>query len=528
MKKRVIAFLLTIIISFLSLWGRLLYLSASPITVNALNCLRTRDIATIRGMIYDRNLTPLVNLRYREKLLILPTEEAMGVLKKSGADNETIKAMSEGYFLIRDNDLNEKVYPSDSIKVIKSYQRYASSSLVHIIGYTDLSGDGVCGIEKYFDDTLKSQGGTLQVIYSADATGRILTGEGVEIRNSGYYDYDGVVLTIDSDIQRICEEALDNNHITKGAVVVMDVSTSQILASVSYPIYDRDNLSSSIDSPDAPFINRAFTQYPVGSVFKVVTAISAIENNIKLPRFSCNGSITKSGNTFNCSDINGHGILDFGTALSGSCNPYFIELGTTVGGEALLGTSQKLGFGRATDFGNGYMTDKGTLPSIEALNSDAAVGNLAFGQGDLSATPVQIANLFACIGNGGILNEPSIIYGYTNKNGDFSPSGVANGERAISGHTCTILKNALMKTTTDGTGKHAFSSLYACCSKTATAQSGQYDENGNEILYCWFAGFFPAENPKYVICVMKENGTSGGTDCAPVFKAIAEGIIAVK
>lgn len=528
MKKRIFSFLLTIIVAFVSLWGRLFYLSAVPVTASTLNCLRTRDIASVRGMIYDRNLNPLVNLTYREKLLILPTAEAMGILKKSGADDETIKAMSEGYFLIRDNNLKEKIYPSDSIKVIKSYERYCDSSLVHLIGYTDASDNGICGIEKHFNEALKSQGGTLQATYSADASGRILTGEAVEIRSTGYYDYDGLVLTIDSDIQKISENALNNSNITKGAVIVMDVSTSQILACVSYPQYDRNDLSTYIDSPDAPFINRAFTQYPVGSVFKVVTAVSALENNIQLPKFKCNGSITKSGNTFNCSNLTGHGYIDFDTALSDSCNPYFIELGTNTGAEALLQTSQRLGFGKATDFGNGYMTDSGTLPSMSALNSDAAIGNLAFGQGELTATPIQIANLFACIGNGGILNEPSIIYGYTNKNGDFSPSGVANGERAISEHTCTILKNALMKTTTDGTGKLAFSSLYTCCSKTATAQSGQYDENGNEILYCWFAGFFPAEKPQYAICVMKENGVSGGTDCAPVFKEIAEGIIAVK
>jgi penicillin-binding protein 2 len=174
------------------------------------------------------------------------------------------------------------------------------------------------------------------------------------------------------------------------------------------------------------------------------------------------------------------------------------------------------------------MTDTGNLPELDSLNSDAAIGNFAFGQGELTATPVQIANLFACIGNGGILTEPRLIYGYTDKNGALSPLSGKEGTRVLSENTCNILKEALSLTTIDGTGKRAFSSLYTCCSKTATAQSGQYDENGNEILYCWFAGFFPADNPKYAICVMKENGISGGTDCAPVFKEIAEGIIAVK
>ena len=86
------------------------------------------------------------------------------------------------------------------------------------------------------------------------------------------------------------------------------------------------------------------------------------------------------------------------------------------------------------------------------------------------------------------------------------------------------MKNAMYRTTTEGTGKIAFSSLFNSCTKTATAQSGQYDKNGNEIKICWFTGFFPAENPKYTICVIKENGVSGGSDCGPVFKEISENI----
>ena len=528
MKKRVICFLTSVIIAFVSLFSRLLFISVTPTAVAETSCTRAKEIGSARGMIYDRNLTPLVNCNYKEKLLIFPSEESMAILKRHGADNETLKQLSDGYFIVKENEYPERIVSSDSIKVIKTYERYADSSLVHLIGYTDFSGNGVCGIEKYYNDLLNSQGGKLEVIYSADATGRILTGEDVEIRNTGYYDYDGIVLTIDNDIQKICETALENNNIIKGAVVVMDVETSEILACASAPDYDRENVSDYINSPTSPFINRAFTAYPLGSVFKVVTSAAAIENGIALPHFNCKGYIAKSGNTFNCSDSSGHGYIDFSVALSDSCNPYFIDLGTKIGGEKLLITADTLGFGKSTDFGNRFMTDTGNLPELDSLNSDAAIGNFAFGQGELTATPVQIANLFACIGNGGILNEPRLIYGYTDKNGALSPLSGKEGTRVLSENTCNILKEALSLTTIDGTGKRAFSSLYTCCSKTATAQSGQYDENGNEILYCWFAGFFPADNPKYAICVMKENGISGGTDCAPVFKEIAEGIIAVK
>jgi cell division protein FtsI/penicillin-binding protein 2 len=98
-------------------------------------------------------------------------------------------------------------------------------------------------------------------------------------------------------------------------------------------------------------------------------------------------------------------------------------------------------------------------------------------------------------------------------------------ERIIEQSTCEVIKKGLEKTVTDGTGTSAKSELFECCAKTATAQSGQYDENGKEILYCWFSGFFPKENPQYTICIMKENGSSGGSDCGPVFKEIAENIL---
>lgn len=525
MKKRAIAFLTAVILVFLSLFGRLFAISLEPVSSSAISHRRTREIDTVRGIIYDRSFTPLVNGEYEETLLILPTEESMNILKMNNADESTMKKLSAGYMVIKSKEATYNIASSQDIKIIKTYERYQSNSLNHIIGYLDDSGNGVCGIEKYFNEELVSQGGTLSITYGADATGRVLLGEDIEIRNDNYYDSDGIVLTIDKQIQAICEEAMINGGIEKGAAIVLDASTSDILASVSFPCYERDALGEYINSPDSPFINRAFTAYPVGSVFKVVTSAAYLEKGLPLPQFTCTGSIEKSGNQFLCSDISGHSNIDFSTALADSCNPYFIDLGTTVGADELLKASEKLGFGTPTDLGNGFMTDPGTLPREETLNSDAAVGNFAFGQGDLSATPLQIANLFATIARGGIFSTPSLIYGYTDKEGAFSPVIRDKGTRVLTEEPCETIQEALLKTATEGTGKAAFSSLYDCCTKTATAQSGQYDENGNEIMFCWFAGFFPAEDPHYVICILKEDGVSGGTDCAPVFKEIAERII---
>ena len=149
---------------------------------------------------------------------------------------------------------------------------------------------------------------------------------------------------------------------------------------------------------------------------------------------------------------------------------------------------------------------------------------MGFGQGKLTASPLQIANCFAAIANEGIYNEPYVYKGKIDSNGNLTPITKNEGKRVLSESTCKEIKNAMAYTTTLGTGKSAYSSLFDSCTKTATAQSGQYDENGVEIKYCWFVGFFPIENPKYVICILKENGSSGGTDGAPVFKEISENI----
>lgn len=523
MKKRILSFTLTINLLFLILTGKLFSLSVFPQTVTTQASLRVKEIATTRGFIYDRNLSPLVNNKYTYVSCVKPTTNAISRLKSKNESQDILEKAVKGYFLTLPSK-TELYGNTEDIKTLTIFDRYPTDTATHIIGYADYNFEGVCGIEKYFDEQLTKSGGTLSVAYSSDATGRMLLNEPIEIRNDGYYDKDGIVLTLDKKIQEITENALKNGNIDKGAAIVLDVKTSEILSCASTPVYNRNNIAEFINDENSPFINRALSAYPVGSVFKVVTTISALESGISPQNYYCKGNIEKSKTIFNCSNTDGHKSIDLSDALAYSCNPYFIELGTKVGAKKLLTTAENLGFGKSTDLGNGFFTDSGILPDISELNSEAAVGNFAFGQGKFTATPLQIASLFATIGNDGIYNEPTLIKGITDKNGGFSPEIKYNGYKILKTSTCETIKNALSKTVTEGTGKSAFSSLFNSCAKTATAQSGQYDENGNEIKYCWFVGFFPYENPEYVVCVMRENGVSGGGDCAPVFKEIAENI----
>lgn len=524
MKKRVVSALLVIVLSFLTLAGRLLYISSSSELVSAQPHIRARDLGTKKGTIYDRNGKPLTNAETETIISAKPTAENAILISKLKGKKFAKSTILKGYFTSFSTEKSEQINESEDIKKFDVFQRYSNTIALHLIGYTDIDGNGVSGIEKYYEKEINQHNGSLSVAYSADAMGRMLTGESIEIRNNNYYSQGGIMLTIDKDIQIIVENALKNGNIDKGAAVVLDVKTSSVLACASTPVYERNDIEKYLHSADAPFLNRAFECFPVGSVFKPVTAAAALENGIKLSDYYCKGYIEKSGNKFKCNKLEGHGIIDFNTAISMSCNPYFIELSTKIGAEKLLKTAKNLGLGTSIDLGNGFVTSAGSLPDIKELNSSAAVGNLGFGQGRLTASPLQIAACFATIANGGIYNKPYIYKGSVDTNGNLTPSIQEDGERVLRKSTCEAIKNAMAKTTTEGTGKTAFTSLCNSCTKTATAQSGQYDENGVEIKYCWFVGFFPTENPQYVICILKENGSSGGTDGAPVFKEISEKI----
>lgn len=524
LKKRVISALLIIIISFTSLSIRLLYISSNADFVSVQPHIRIRELGTKKGTIYDCNGNSLTNRKTKTIVCAKPTTENAVIIRKIKGKAFAKNTILNGYFTSFVLENKKLINSNDSIKKFNIYERYSDSVALHILGYTDIDGIGVTGIEKYYQNEIDTYKGDLSISYSADALGRMLTGEEIEIRNNNYYSQGGIMLTIDRNIQVITENALKNGNIDKGAAVVLNVKNSEILACASTPVYERNDIEKYLNATDSPFLNRAFECFPVGSVFKPVTAAAVLESNIPLTEYNCNGYIEKSGNRFNCNKLKGHGIVNFNTAIAMSCNPYFIEAGTKTSAKKLLSTASALGFGKSIDLGNGFVTSKGVLPELKELNSEAAMGNFAFGQGKLTASPLQVAACFATIANNGIYTAPSIYKGVINNNGSITPSIRKEGKRVLAQSTCKTIKNAMKETTTTGTGKGAFSSLFSSSTKTATAQSGQYNVNGVEIKHCWFVGFFPAENPKYVICILKENGSSGGIDGAPVFKEISEKI----
>lgn len=527
MKKRAIALITVFCFMFSGVAFKLLTV-ANPkgIYASKNSSVRVKEIANLRGRIYDRNLKKLVNNEDETYLIIKPSPTVVNKIEKISDKEKVLDELKTGEMSISKQE-NCDIKTDSDILNLKVPKRYSGSTLCHIIGYTDENGDGICGIEKSYNEFLKENEGSVSAVFKTDALGRVLLGEDTEIRYDNFDESPGVVLTIDRDIQKITEEALKNGGIKKGAAVVLKADTCEILACASLPVFDLEHPEKSIESKDSPFINRAFLPYSVGSVFKVVTAAAAIENGVLQSDFICTGKTEKSGVTFNCNKKAGHGSLDMEKALSVSCNPYFIELAAKVGAKNMLLYAEKFKFDKDFDL-DGITCESGNLPELFELNSEAAVGNFGFGQGDLLATPLHIALCYASLANGGIYKEPSLVIGNLNESGTLEKLPQKGSYRILEEKTAETINAYLAKTVLEGTGMGAYSPYFTSCGKTATAETGQKNANGKQVLNSWFAGFFPLENPEYVVCILKEDGASGSGDDAPIFKEISENIYFLK
>jgi penicillin-binding protein 2 len=427
--------------------------------------------------------------------------------------------------------VEEEVY-AKGVEMIDAVERYGDEQLApHIVGYLNPEKtNGAAGIEMAYDDLLKQYDGSLKLRYTLDAAGHTLTLNPPEVLRDNYKSEGGVALTLDADFQRIAQRAMKG--VEKGAAVVMDVATGDIKASVSVPAYDANDLAASLQDPDSPFVNRAFSQYNVGSTFKLVVAAAALESGVsRYERYTCEGYADVGGHIFYCHWRNGHGNIDLKKAIEISCNPFFIHLGLETGGKNIVSMAREIGFTRAAQFTDDIRTQSGTLPSDAELESDAAVANLSFGQGSLTATPIQIAQMVSTTANGGFAVTPRLVEGFTDDGKTYYEHTAAYApSRVFSKRTSDILRETLVNNVEVGSGVKAKPTVagVGAGGKTASAQTGIYLEPGveeSEVVHAWFAGYFPADTPKYAVVVLVEDGKSGEDTAAPIFRKIADGIL---
>lgn len=524
--KRVIAFYFVILAMFTGLVARLLYLAwpgNAYAKAAASHGYYTLKVNGGRGMIYDGSMRPIVNRKTEYTAFVLPSAAAGKLLEPYVEDKQALnkKIASGKPFMVKVDTPNIN---APGVTIVQSKVRYSGVSVApHIVGYLDSDGNGVSGIEKAYDKILRQDSYTISESYAVDAKKRVLDGVAPEFGQSGSGE-GGVQLTIDSNVQISTQQAVQK-YLTAGAAVVMDVNTGDILAAASGPSFSPDQVAVSLKQAGSPLMNRVFSAYDLGSIFKVAVTATALESGIS-PDFTmtCIGSIDVSGRTIHCEKRSGHGVENMSLGFENSCNPYYITLGQKVGGEKILDMAERLGFGSGMSLAPGIVSPDGNLPDKQTLLQPVAVANFSIGQGDLMATPIQVARMICAASNGGLMPTPRLVKGLIDNNGKVSERFPdAQPDRVFSPQIAETIKEFMIKTVDEGTGIPAKPMYGGAGGKTSTAQTG-WVQGGKTIDEAWFAGFYPAQNPKYAIVAICENGSAGGADAGPVFKYIANSL----
>lgn len=471
--------------------------------------------------------------RYKQLLLVLAV--CMCVLVAAVGNISILKGAKYAHLAAEQRTLSDSGYRTRGIITDRNFipfthnaasenKRYSKDQYAnHVIGYTDSGGSGISGIEKAFDSELS--GGSMYADILLDARGEVIPNfrtVSADNENEG-----NIKLTLDYHIQKICENVLDNTHIT-GSVVVLDVDSFDVLAMVSRPDFERGEIDKYISSNGTELLNRATAPYNCGSIFKIVTAAAFLEERDDADKFLslCRGGFGIDNLYFGCHKENGHGLVSLEEAFAKSCNCAFYDMGVSLGGKTVCDYAKAFGMG--SNAAGGILTENsGNVPKYFA-GTKAESANLSIGQGELMITPLQAAKLTCAIACGGVVKSVNIADCVFAEDGKV----IKNlrrywTKRIISAETAEKIGAMMLKTTIDGTGTNAYSDLVAIAGKTGSAETGWQTDDGY-MVQGWFVGFFPYENPRYAMAIMTENGRQGNTSCAPVFKDIAEKIMEIK
>ena len=376
---------------------------------------------------------------------------------------------------------------------------------------------GVSGLRSEYHELLnKTLHSSVTAVYDTNAKRESLSS--IVVDDDLYNQSCGIVTTIDLDIQAFCDGLRDK--IKSGAVVISDVNTGYILAMSSFPDYDVNNIASVLASDKGELINRVLSSFTPGSVFKMIVAAAALEYDESLYDFTytCTGSIEIDGNVFRCHKEAGHGEISMKEAFSNSCNTYFISLGERIGLDTIADTMRSLQLDKATTAD--FLTERESFFVDEKNTRPGYLANISFGQGDLCLSPLDMVRVTSAVSTG-TLCQLSSIRGYV-ENGVFGQEKEIKRQRIFSRSTAEKMRILMKECITSGTGRQARADTVECGGKTATAQTGRYDENGVEYVHKWFCGVVPAEAAKFSVCILLDFSTETELSPAVVFKEISE------
>lgn len=394
----------------------------------------------------------------------------------------------------------------------------------HVIGFCDIDGNGLAGVEKQWDVILNSP--SQRRMFVRDGTGSLIDviGHNTDTMQSAS---GSIKLTIDSKIQQIVEWKLRQGALETGskwaAGVCVDPKTGEIIAMASYPWVDLNDRRGFSD-PEVLRNNVIGRVYEPGSTFKPIILGIAMEE-AKASRgesFSCSGRISIADGVIR--DVSPHGHTDLQGLLVKSCNVGMAQLGNRMSAHKTFGMLRQFGFGLKTGVEIAGEED-GILRMPEEWLGTARA-NIAIGQG-LAVTPLQLAMAISSIANGGDLLKPYIISEVRDGNGSLLHKGKRRVRNTVfNKSTCDFLKKAMFFTVDGGTGRAAKVAGVQLAGKTGTAQIASQGQYAKGQYVGSFIGFWPYQDPQYVLLIAmgEPSGAKyyGGQIAAPVFKSIVE------
>ncbi len=376
----------------------------------------------------------------------------------------------------------------------------------HVLGYVNMKY-GITGLENKYDTELMSTD-------IKDTVESFIKNKGKTEAKIG----DNLQTTLDYNIQKAAYDALGDN---KGAAVALNPKTGEILAVVSKPSYDPNNLENIWQSlnqdKNKPLINRATSGlYPPGSTFKTITAISALENfnGIQNRTFTDNGKLVFNSKE-SLSNFNGEsfGNIGFKDAYVHSSNVVFGTLGLDLGNDKLKSTAEKFYFNKSIP-ADGIAIAKSQFPTLKNYEK-GNIAQSAIGQGTVLASPMEMALVASTIANDGVMMKPYLVQQVTTSKGaavkTIAPEALG---QIVSKDTSAVMKDFMRTVVEQGTGVNASIPGIQVCGKTGTAD--HYDEGSQAPPHSWFIGFAPYDNPQIAVAVIVEDGGQGGIAAARV------------
>lgn len=484
------------------------------------------EIETPRGYIFDRNLKAMTN-NNTTSTIVLPKRliENDKQLYSKILENtnlsylEVEEIIKEEEFLVKiplDKIFDTSNY--SNVFIIDRVNRYDPDNiLAHVIGYINkVDNSGKSGLELTQNEFLSHKSKKSLLIEYDDKKSLLIGAKEVDEARAPM-EPTSIVTTIDADIQRMAENLMDKHHIN-GAVIVTDVKDASILAMVSRPNINQDLVYKHFNNEDMALYNRAIQiGYPPGSIFKIVVLLAALESNEEIlhREFYCKGLEEVNGIKIKCSSS--HGLVNLKDSFSRSCNSTFIQIGKEIGSEKIISLARRLNFGDKINIGLAEEI-AGNLPNREE-RIGPAIANISIGQGEILVTPLQISNLLMTIVNGGTQRYLKLIKGISNDEGNIIKYRNVDKNRKILNELHTnILYEYLQDVVVNGTGRGISLEDYGSAGgKTGSAEAVLKEK---ETVHGWFAGFYPAKNPEYVITVIVEEGASGSQSAAPIFEEI--------